>query len=294
MQASEILPTVTIGGDMTVNRVGFGAMRLTGAQVWGDYPDRDAAIALLRKAVDDGVTFIDTADSYGPHYNELLIRDALHPYPDDLVIATKGGLVRGGSDYSTLEAIGNPNYLRQCAHMSARRLGVDHLDVYYLHSPRAKDASFEDQVGVLAELRAQGLVRHVGLSNVKLDQFNVASDIVDISAVTAQYNVAARPRSALIAAAEARGAVFSPWYPVTLTAAGPEEAARIERALEPIAAIHDATIAQIAIAWLLRRSPAMLPVPGTTSAEHLTENIHAASLTLTANEVATITNLVQE
>ena len=185
--------TITIGGDLVVGRIGFGAMQLTGTQVWGEYPDRDGGIALLRQVVEAGVTFIDTADVYGPHTNEILIREALHPYPDGLVIATKGGFVRGGYDYSTLGAVGNPNYLRQSAHLSARRLGVEQLDLYYLHSGRATDAPFEDQVATLAALQEERLIRHIGLSNVTLNQLRAAQAIVRIDAVTAHYNVGARP-----------------------------------------------------------------------------------------------------
>src|SRR3954465_6957776 len=166
--------TIPIGGELTVGRIGFGAMRLTGDQVWGEYPDHDGGIALLRHVVDSGVTFIDTADVYGPPSNEQLIREALSPYPADLVIATKGGFVRGGYDYSTLGAVGNPNYLRQSAHISARRLGVDSIDLYYLHSGQATDTPFEEQVATLAALRDEGLIRHIGLSNVTLAQFQLA------------------------------------------------------------------------------------------------------------------------
>jgi hypothetical protein len=285
---------VTIGGDLSVGRIGFGAMRLTGTQVWGDYPDREAGIDLLRAAVERGVTFIDTADVYGPHYNELLIRDALRPYPRDLVIATKGGFVRGGFDYASLDAVGNVQYLRQSAHMSARRLGVDHIDLYYLHSGRAKDAPFQDQIAVLAELRQQGLIKHIGLSNITVEQFAIAAGIVEIAAVTAVYNVAVRIESALITAAEAHGAVFSPWHPITITDAGPEEAARIRAVLEPIAENHNATIAQVALAWQLQRSPAALPIPGTSNIRHLEENMNAGTFKLTAREVTTITNLVPD
>jgi pyridoxine 4-dehydrogenase len=269
-------------------------MQLTGTQVWGDYPDREAGIALLRGAVERGVTFIDTADVYGPHCNELLIRDALRPYPRDLVIATKGGFVRGGFDYASLDAVGNVQYLRQSAHMSARRLGVDHIDLYYLHSGRAKDAPFQDQIAVLAELRQQGLIKHIGLSNISVEQFAIAAGIVEIAAVTAVYNVAVRIESALITAAEAHGAVFSPWHPITITDAGPEEASRIRAVLEPIAENHNATIAQVALAWQLQRSPAALPIPGTTNIRHLEENMKASTLKLTPREVTTITNLVPE
>jgi aryl-alcohol dehydrogenase-like predicted oxidoreductase len=168
---------ITLGGDLRVGRIGYGAMRLTGPGLWGEYPDRDGGIALLRKAVEAGVTLIDTADAYGPHSNELLIRDAFRPYPESLVIATKGGFVRGGRELSTLDAIGNRNYLRQCVYLSARRLGVDRIDLYYLHTGWAKDASFEDQVGTLAEMRKEGMIRHVGLSNVTVAQLRAAQQI---------------------------------------------------------------------------------------------------------------------
>src|SRR3954452_25528107 len=184
--------TITVGGELTVGRIGFGAMRLTGDQVWGEYPDHDGGIALLRHVVDSGVTFIDTADVYGPHANEELIREALHPYPDELVIATKGGFVRGGQDYSTLGAVGNPNYLRQSVHMSLRRLGLERIDLYSLHSGTATDAPFAEHVGVLAEMQAQGLIRHIGLSNVTVTQFEAAREIVEIAALTAAYGLGNR------------------------------------------------------------------------------------------------------
>ncbi|GAA3436909.1 aldo/keto reductase [Kutzneria kofuensis] len=283
---------ITIGGDLAVGRLGFGAMRLTGPQVWGEYPDRDGGIAVLREVVAAGVTFIDTADVYGPHTNEILIREALHPYPDDLVIATKGGFVRGGFDYSTLGAVGNPNYLRQSAHMSARRLGVDTIDLYYLHSGRATDAPFEDQVATLAALREEGLIRHIGLSNVTLEQFKAAQAIVDIAAVTAHFNASARTGADLLRAAEECGVVFSPWHPVTLTE-GPDTD-KVMAVIEPIAAEHGVTSRQIALAWLLHRSPVMLPIPGTTSVAHLKDNLAAAEITLSADEVAAITELATE
>src|SRR5580692_2710135 len=255
--------TLTIGGDLTVGRVGFGAMRLTGDQVWGDYPDRDAGMALLRSVVELGVTFIDTADVYGPHSNEILIHDALHPYPPGLVIATKGGFVRGGFDYATLDAVGNPNYLRQSAHMSARRLELDVIDLYYLHSGRALDAPFEDQVGVLAELRQAGLIRHVGLSNVTIEQLRTAQSIVPVAAVTALYNVTARAGSDLLAAG----------------------------VLPAIAAAHGASVRQIALAWQLQGSPQALPIPGTTSLTHLRENLEAQSILLSLGEMQAINDI---
>jgi pyridoxine 4-dehydrogenase len=280
---------ITIGGDQRVNRIGYGAMKLTGDQVWGPYPDHDHAIRVLRGVVDAGITLIDTADVYGPHTNELLIKEALHPYPDGLVIATKGGFVRGGFDYSTLDAVGNPNYLRQSAHLSARRLGVDTIDLYYLHSGRALDAPFEDQVAVLAELRQAGLIRHVGLSNVTLDQLRIAQTIVPIAAVTALYNVTARVGADLLAAAEEDGIVFSPWHPVTTTD-GPL-ASRAAEVLPPIAAAHGVTVRQVALAWQLQGSPQTLPIPGTTSLAHLHENLEAESIVLSPDELRAINDI---
>jgi aryl-alcohol dehydrogenase-like predicted oxidoreductase len=273
-------------------------MRLTGPDLFGDYPDQDGGIALLRQAVEAGVTLIDTADVYGPHSSERLIRDALHPYPDNLVIATKGGFVRGGRALSTIDAIGNPNYLRQCVMMSARRLGLDRIDLYYLHSPRARDASFEDQVGVLAELRAEGLIGHVGLSNVTPEQLRAARQITDIAAVTAHFNVADRRNVALLEAAAAAGAVFCSWQPVSLIPPdirtdinGPEA---IRRVLEPVAAARGATIPQVALAWLLAQAPSVLPIPATASLAHLRENLAAQDLRLAPEELAVITALAPQ
>jgi pyridoxine 4-dehydrogenase len=286
------LATITIGDDLEVSRIGYGAMQLTGDQVWGEYSDRDGAIALLRSVVESGITFIDTADVYGPHTNETLIHDALHPYPDGLVIATKGGFVRGGYDYSTLGAVGNPNYLRQSAHMSARRLGVERIDLYYLHSGTATDVPFADQVATLAELREQGLIRNIGLSNVTLEQFHAAQEIVEIAAVTAHYNVSVRIGAALLAAAEASGTIFSPWHPVKLNE-GPD-AQRALQLIEEIAPRYDATPQQIALAWQLHRSTITLPIPGTTSLSHLTANIQAATIKLAPPDVEAITALIPE
>jgi pyridoxine 4-dehydrogenase len=283
---------ITIGGDLSVRRVGYGAMKLTGEQVWGPYPDHDHAIRVLRGVVDAGVNFIDTADVYGPHENELLIKEALHPYPEGLVIATKGGFVRGGFDYGTLGAVGNPNYLRQSARLSARRLGLDVIDLYYLHSGRATDAPFEEQVGVLAELRQAGLIRHVGLSNVSLQQLRAAQSIVPVAAVTALYNVSARVGADLLAAAEEDGIVFSPWHSVSTTD-GPH-AARAAAALPPIAAAHGATVRQIALAWQLQGSAQSLPIPGTTSLGHLQENLQAQSITLSPQEMRAIDDIAAE
>lgn len=284
-----------LGGDLEVGRIGYGAMRLTGEGLWGEYADREGGIRLLRQAVEGGVTLIDTADAYGPHTNELLIREALHPYPEQLVIATKGGFVRGGRELSSLSPIGNANYLRQSAHLSARRLGVEQIDLYYLHTGWAQDASFEEQVGTLAELRQQGLIKHIGLSNVSPEQLRAARSIVEIAAVTAHYNVVARQEAELLEAATEAGLVFSPWQPVSLSTpgapidtAGPEAARRV---IEPIAARHGATGSQIALAWLLAQSPAMMPVPGTTNLAHVRENLAAQDLELSAEDLQAINGI---
>ena len=285
--------TLTIGSDLVVNRLGYGAMRLTGPGMWGETRDRAGGIALLRRVVESGVTFIDTADAYGPHTNEALIRDALHPYPDNLVIATKGGFIRGGPDYADFGAVGNREYLRQCAHLSARRLGVERIDLYYLHSPNATDAPFTDQVATLAELREQGLIRHIGLSNVSVEQFHAARRIVEIAAVTALYNIGERTGADLLAAAEEAATAFSPWHPTTVPSQGPNTAG-LDSVLGPLRDKHHATTPQIALAWLLHRSPVMLPIPGTSSPVHLEENLAAASIDLTADEVDMITGLIPE
>ena len=252
-------------------------------------------MTLVEKA---GVMLIDTADVYGPHSNELLIRDALHPYPEGLVIATKGGFVRGGRELTAIDAVGNPNYLRQCVYMSARRLGIDRIDLYYLHSGWAKDASFEEQVDTLAELRKEGLIGHIGLSNVTVRQLRAARQITEIAAVTAYFNVAARHEAALLDATVGTGTVFCPWQPVSLTqpgaatdTSGPQT---IRRVLDSIAARHGATIPQVTLAWLLARSPAILPIPATTSINHLQENLDAQDLDLIPEDIQSIDSLVPE
>lgn len=284
--------TITIGGDLVVGRIGLGAMRLTGDALWGPYPDHQAGVGFLREAVDAGVTLIDTADVYGPHTNEQLIHDALHPYPDDLAVATKGGFVRGSREFSSVQAIGAPNYLRQSARLSARRLQVECIDLYYLHSGRATDTPFEDQVGALAELREQGLIRNIGLSNITLDQLRTAQGIVPIAAVTALYNVTMRSGADLLRAAEQDGIAFCPWHPVTTTD-GPN-GDRARDVLAPIAEARSATIEQIALAWQLHRSPISVPIPGTTSLVHLRENLAAQEIELTGDEVAAITAISPE
>jgi aryl-alcohol dehydrogenase-like predicted oxidoreductase len=285
-------PTVSIGGELTVGAIGYGAMQLTGPKVWGEYPDHDGAIALLREVVAQGVTYIDTADVYGPHANEELIREALHPYPENLVIATKGGFVRGGPEYSDMSAVGNKQYLRQAAYMSMRRLGLDHIDLYYLHTPTMTDAPFEEIVQTLEGMRQDGLICHIGLSNISADQLRTALSITDIAAVTVQYTVAVRDGAAVRQLAQDEGIVFSPWHPGAVP--GGPDGEPFHAVIDPIGQRHGATPQQIALAWQLHRTPGALPIPGTTSVEHLTQNLAAVHLSLTPAEVDAITGLAIE
>jgi pyridoxine 4-dehydrogenase len=252
-------------------------MQLTGPKVWGEYPDHDKGIALLREVVAEGVTFIDTADVYGPHSNEELIREALHPYPANLVIATKGGNLRGGPEYTDMTSLGNKWYLRQAAYMSMRRLGLEHIDLYYLHQSTFTDVPFEEAIETLAGMRADGLIHHIGLSNLSADQLRTAMSITDIAAVTVHYNVSVRLGATVRAVAEEHGIVFSPWHPAKVPSG--EEGIPFHAVVGPIAVKHDATPQQIALAWQLHRSPNALPIPGTTTVQHLRENLppHASS-----------------
>jgi pyridoxine 4-dehydrogenase len=284
--------TATIGGDLTVRNVGYGAMQLTGPKVWGEYPDHAKGVELLRKVVDEGVNFIDTADVYGPHSNEELIREALYPYPDDLVIATKGGFVRGGPEYSDMSAVGNRSYLRQAAYMSLRRLGLERIDLYYLHTPAMTDAPFEEIIETLAGMKQDGLIRNVGLSNVSADQLNTALTITDIAAVTVHYAVAVRLGASVRQVAEEKGLVFSPWHPGAVPSG--DEGVPFHAVIDPIAEKYQVTPQQIALAWQLHRTPNALPIPGTTSLGHLKENVAAASIRLDGDEVAAITALAPE
>jgi aryl-alcohol dehydrogenase-like predicted oxidoreductase len=283
---------VTIGGDLTVGNIGYGAMQLTGPKIWGDYPDHDKGVALLREVVAEGVTFVDTADVYGPHSNEELIKEALHPYPDNLVIASKGGFLRGGPEYSDMAATGNKSYLRQAAYMSMRRLGLDRIDLYYLHTPAFTDTPFEQAVETLAGMKQDRLIRHIGLSNVSADQLRAALAITDIAAVTVHYNVAVRLGAAVRAVAADKGIVFSPWHPGAVP--GGEDGAPFHAVIDPIADRYDATPQQIALAWQLHRTSNALPIPGTTSVHHLRENIAVAHIRLADEEVAAITALASE
>jgi aryl-alcohol dehydrogenase-like predicted oxidoreductase len=286
------LNRIAIGGGLTVGNIGYGAMQLTGPKVWGEYPDHEQGVELLRQVVDAGVTFIDTADVYGPHANEELIREALYPYPDDLVIATKGGFVRGGPEYSDMSAVGNKYYLRQSAYMSMRRLGLAHIDLYYLHTPTMTDTPFEEVIETLAGMRQDGLIRHVGLSNVSASQLRTALTITDIAAVTVHYNVAVRLGAAVRALAAEHTIAFSPWHPGAVP--GGADGAPFHLVIDPIAAKYDATPQQIALAWQLHRTPKALPIPGTTSVQHLRENLAAAHIRLTGEEVDAITALTPE
>jgi pyridoxine 4-dehydrogenase len=272
--------TFTIGGDLTVNRLGFGAMRLTGRGVWGPPGDRDECLRVLRRAVELGVNFIDTANSYGPYISEELIREALHPYPDDLVIATKAGLVRTGPD--EWPVLGFPPYLRQECEMSLRRLGVDTIDLFQLHRIDRKFPA-EDQIGELVALQQEGKIRHIGLSEVTVEDLEAAQEIATIVSVQNMYNVSVRTAEPLLDACEAHGVGFIPWFPL---AAGPLAAP--DGPLQRIAADHDATPSQLALAWLLKRSPVMLPIPGTSRVAHLEENVAAAAIELSDEEFATL------
>jgi pyridoxine 4-dehydrogenase len=272
--------TFTLGGDLTVNRLGFGAMRLTGRGVWGPPDDRDECIRVLRRAVELGVNFIDTADSYGPYVSERLIRKALHPYPADLVIATKAGLLRTGPDVWT--ALGFPPYLRQETEMSLRRLGVERIDLFQLHRIDP-NYPLEDQVGELVALQQEGKIRHIGLSEVSVDQLAAARKITTIVSVQNMYNLTVRTAEPLLDAVESEGIGFIPWFPL---AAGPLAAP--DGPLRRIAAEHNATPSQLALAWLLKRSPVMLPIPGTSRVAHLDENVAAAEIKLSDEEFETL------
>jgi pyridoxine 4-dehydrogenase len=274
--------TFTLGGDLTVNRLGYGAMRLTGKGVWGPPDDHDECIRVLRRAVELGVNFIDTADSYGPYVSEKLIREALHPYPDHLVIATKAGLLRTGPD--EWPPLGFPAYLRQECEMSLRRLGVDRIDLFQLHRIDSKFPA-EDQVGELVKLQQEGKIRHIGLSEVNVDQLEAAQKITTIVSVQNMYNVTVRTAEPVLDACEARGLGFIPWFPL---AAGP--LAGPGGPLQRIAERHHASPSQLALAWLLKRSPVMLPIPGTSKVAHLEENVAAAEITVSDEEFEELSN----
>jgi aryl-alcohol dehydrogenase-like predicted oxidoreductase len=270
-----------IGGDLTVNRLGFGAMRITGQGIWGEPADQDQAKAALRRAVELGVTFIDTADSYGPDVSERLIAETLYPYPDDLVIATKGGLLRPGPGQWVPD--GRPEHLRQACEGSLTRLRLDRIDLYQFHRPDPK-VPIAESLGALAELKAEGKIRHIGVSNFHEAMLREAQRVAPIVSVQNRYNAGDRSSDSMVDLCDQEGLVFLPWAPIAdfgrqvpiLTAA--------ER--------HGVTPRQIALAWLLARSPQILPIPGSGSAEHVAENIQAASIELTAQEANAITDSV--
>ena len=264
-------------GDLTVHRLGFGAMRITGKGVWGEPPDLDEARAVLRRVVELGVDFIDTADSYGPAVSETLIAEALHPYPDHLVIATKGGLERSGP--GEWPSNGRPDHLRQVCDESLRRLRVEQIPVYQLHRPDPQ-VPFEDSVGALVELAAQGKVRHIGLSNVTEHQLRQAQAMTPIVSVQNRYNVRDRRSEELLDVCEREGIAFLPYSPI-LDLEG-------NAVVDEVAARHGADPRQIVLAWLLARSPVMLPIPGTGSVAHLEDNVAAAGIELSGDEVAAL------
>ncbi|GAA3295767.1 aldo/keto reductase [Dactylosporangium vinaceum] len=270
--------TIDVGGDLTVNRLGFGAMRITGDGVWGPPRDREEAKRVLRRAVELDVNFIDTADSYGPDVSEELIAEALYPYADDLVIATKGGLVRPGP--GNWQPDGRPEHLREALEGSLRKLKLDQIALYQFHRPDPK-VPVEDSIGALAELKAQGKIRHLGVSNFTEEQLRIAQRITPIVSIQNRYNVDDRGSESLVDLCEQESIVFLPWAPIQNLDGN--------STIEAVAKKYEATPRQIVLAWLLARSPSILPIPGTGSVGHLEDNIAAAGIKLTPQEVADIT-----
>jgi pyridoxine 4-dehydrogenase len=270
--------TIGVGGDLTVHRLGYGAMRITGDGIWGEPPDRNAAKAVLRRAVELGVNFIDTADSYGPHVSETLIAEALHPYPEDLVIATKGGLERPGRGRWT--ANGRPEHLIAACEGSLRRLQLDQIPLYQFHRPDPS-VPLAESIGALVLLKDQGKIRHIGVCNVTEPQLRAAQELAAIVSVQNRYNATDQASDSIVDLCEQEDLVFLPWAPM-LDLADNE-------AVQRIAKRHDATPRQVALAWLLARSPAILPIPGTGSVSHLESNVAAAGVELSPQEVAAIT-----
>ena len=265
-----------IGGDLEVNRLGFGAMRITGDGIWGPPGDPDGARALLRRTLELGVDLIDTADSYGPDVSEELIAEALSPYPDGLVIATKGGLRRTGPGEWPRDA--RPERLKETCEGSLRRLKLDRIDLYQLHAPDP-EVPYEESVGALGELQEEGKIRHIGVSNVSVEQLDQARSLVEVVTVQNRYNLTDRHSEDVLEACEREGIGFIPWFPLAMG-----DLARQGGPLEEIAGRHGATPSQVALAWLLARSPVMLPIPGTSSVEHLEQNWAARELRLNEDE----------
>lgn len=276
--------TIRIGGDLVVNRMGFGAMRLTGPGIWGEPRDAREARRVLRRAVELGVDFIDTADAYGPEVSERLIAEALHPYPPGLVIATKGGNLRPGPDQWVQD--GRPAHLREACEGSLRRLKLERIDLYQLHriDPRVPA---EDSLGELARLQKEGKIRHLGLSQVSVDELAAARRIVPIVSVQNRYNAADRSSAQVLAVCERERLAFIPWAPIARGSTDKLEADS-GHALEEVARAHGVSVLQAALAWLLAKSPVMLPIPGTSSVAHLEEDIAAARIRLTAAELAAL------
>jgi pyridoxine 4-dehydrogenase len=270
--------TIDVGGDLTVNRMGFGAMRITGKGIWGEPRDRDEAKKVLRRAVELGVTFIDTADSYGPDVSEELIGETLSPYPDGLVVATKGGLTRGGPNRWTPD--GRPEHLVEACEGSLRRLKLEQIPLYQFHR-RDRKVPFEESLGALVRLKEQGKIRHIGLSNVDEAQIRVAQAMTPVVSIQNRYNVGDREWESIVDLCEQEQMVFLPWAPIQDTDRN--------RALEEIAQRHGATPRQVVLAWLLARSPQILPIPGTGSVDHLEENLAAVDIRLDGHEVEALT-----
>ncbi len=283
---TETTGTFSLGGDLTINRLGFGAMRITGDGIWGEPKDRAEAVRVLKRAIELGINFIDTADSYGPEVSETLIAEALHPYPSGLVIATKGGLTRFGPN--KWEPLARPEYLRQCVEMSLRRLKLERIDLYQLHRIDPK-VPVEESLGALKDLQKAGKIRHIGLSEVSAAEIERAKKTVPIVSVQNQYNLSDRRHEAVLQYCEQHQLGFIPWFPV---AAG--KLARPGGPLDNAAKQHNASIAQLSLAWLLHHSPVMLPIPGTSSVQHLEENTASAKLQLSPEEWKTIENAAEK
>ncbi|MCW2648351.1 MAG: oxidoreductase [Pseudonocardiales bacterium] len=271
--------TIDVGGDLTVNRLGFGAMRITGAGIWGQPRDRDEAKAVLRRAIQLGVNFIDTADSYGPSVSEELIAETLHPYPDDLVIATKGGLERTGPGQWPVN--GRPEHLIEACEASLRRLKLDQIPLYQFHRPDPA-VPLEDSISALVTLKEQGKIRHIGLCNVTEDQVRRAQRLTPIVSIQNRFNVADRRSESLIDLCEQEQMVFLPWAPI--------QDLDSNSIVQQIAQRYDMTPRQIVLGWLLARSPSILPIPGTASVSHLGDNVAAVAIKLTNSEVGSITD----
>jgi len=278
MTATTVPLTFDLGGDLTVHRLGYGAMQLPGPGVWGEPADRAAAVRVVRAAVEQGVDFIDTADSYGPFVSEQIIAEALRPYPSQLVIGTKAGLTRTGPGQWV--PVGRPAYLKQQVELSLRHLGVERIDLIQLHRID-RDVPLADQLGAFAELKEQGKVRHIGVSEVSVEQLKAAREITEIASVQNLYNLTNRHSQDVLDYATAEGIAFIPWFPI---ATG--DLAKPDSPVAAVAKELDATPSQVALAWLLHTSPVVLPIPGTKSVEHLTENLAAAQLSLSAADVS--------